>query len=285
MTMNEAVLLVSHGTVSSTGDIPAFLRNVRHGREAPADLAAELRRRYEAIGGSPLDAINVRLAQKLEKVLGVPVRRASRLWKPYVKDVVAELNVERVVVIPLAQHSAHVYGEAAKRDIGDRAQVVCAENWGQRPALLDAFARRASALASKDAALVLTAHSLPKKVIAAGDAYEREVRASAAGVLARVKDAYAETMVAFQSQGPGSDPSEWLGPSLVEALDSLAGRVKKVVFAPIGFLADHVEILYDLDIEAKALAEERGLVYARTESLDDADDFVAVLAGIARELM
>jgi ferrochelatase len=285
MSMKEAVLLVSHGTVSSLDDIPAFLRNVRHGREAPPDLVAELRRRYEAIGGSPLDAINVRLAAQREQALGVPVRRASRLWKPYVKDVVAELDVERVVVIPLAQHSAHVYGEAAKRDIGTAAQVVCAENWGQRPALLDAFARRALAQASKDSALVLTAHSLPKKVIAAGDTYEREVRASAAGVIERVKNAYAENHVAFQSQGPGSDASEWLGPSLVETLDALKGRVKKVVFAPVGFLADHVEILYDLDIEAKALANERGLAYARTESLDDADDFVAVLADIARELL
>ncbi len=283
----QAVLLVSHGTVATLDEIPAFLRNVRHGREAPDELVAELRRRYEAIGGSPLDAINVRLAQKLEATLGVPVRRASRLWKPYVKDVAADLDVERFVVIPLAQHSAHVYGEAAKRELAGR-EVVFAENWGQRPELLDAFARRAAAKASpeaSDAALVLTAHSLPKRVIAAGDAYEREARGSAEGVHARLKDAYAETRVAFQSQGPGSDASEWLGPTLLETIDELAGRVKKVVFAPIGFLADHVEILYDLDIEAKALAEARGLAYARTESLDDADDFVAVLAGIARELM
>ncbi len=241
--MKQAVLLVSHGTVASLGEIPAFLRNVRHGREAPPELVHELTRRYEAIGGSPLDAINVRLAQKLQKVLGVPVRRASRLWKPYVKDVASELDVEKFVVIPLAQHSAHVYGEAAKRDLVPAARVAFAENWGQRPALLDAFAKRAMKHASKDAALVLTAHSLPKRVIAAGDAYEREVRASAEGVLARVGDTYGETRIAFQSQGPGSDASEWLGPTLLETLDALKGKVKEVVFAPIGFLADHVDIL------------------------------------------
>src|SRR2546423_10538409 len=128
--MNQAVLLVSHGTVESTDDLPAFLKNVRHGREAPPELVSELKKRYEAIGGSPLDAISARLASKLEKVLGVPVRRASRLWKPYVKDVVRELgDPKRIAVIPLAQHSAHVYGDAAKRDIGDRAEIVCAENW------------------------------------------------------------------------------------------------------------------------------------------------------------
>ncbi len=293
------VLLVSHGTVESLEDLPAFLRNVRHGREAPPELVTELRRRYEAIGGSPLAAIDDRLAKKLEAELGVPVRHASRLWRPYARDVVAELGIERAIVIPLAQHSAHVYGEAAKRDIGERAQVTCAENWGQRPALLDAFAARARALASADAALVLTAHSLPRRVIAAGDPYEREVRASAARVVERLRGAFADVLVAFQSQGPGSDAAEWLGPTLAEAFDALgarrptvggsadaaADRAKRVVLAPIGFLADHVEILYDLDIEAKAMAESRGLSFARTESLNDADDFVAVLAGIARELL
>ncbi len=290
--MKQAVLLVSHGTVDDLDDLPAFLKNVRHGREAPPELARELRKRYDAIGGSPLDAINVRLAGKLEKKLGVPVRRASRLWKPYVKDVVTELGeLSRVSVIPLAQHSAHVYGAAAKRDLaliwGDRAEVVCAENWGQRADLLDAFARRARALAGKDAALVLTAHSLPTRVIAAGDAYEKETRAAAQGVIDRVGGEFAATRVAFQSQGFGD--GEWLGPGIPETLDALTqsdgGNVKRVVFAPIGFLADHVEILYDLDVEAKALAEERGLAYARAPSLDDSDDFVAILADIAKELL
>ena len=278
--MKQAVLLVSHGTVDRLDDLPAFLRNVRHGREAPAELVSELRRRYDAIGGSPLNAINERIAKKLEAVLAVPVRHASRLWRPYARDAVAGLDIERVVVVPLAQHSAHVYGEAVKRDLAGR-DVVCAENWGQRPALLDAFAKRARALASRDAALVLTAHSLPARVVAAGDPYEREVRASAAGVTERVAGAFAEVKVAFQSQGFGD--GEWLGPGIPETLDALRGKVKRVVFAPVGFLADHVEIRYDLDIEAKSLAESRGLAFSRTESLNDADDFVDVLAGIARE--
>ena len=281
--MTPGVLLVSHGTVEELDDLPAFLANVRHGRAAPPELVAELRRRYAAIGGSPLDAINQRLAEKLERALSIPVRRASRLWRPYVRDVVADWDVERVVVIPLAQHSAHVYAAAAKREIAGK-DVVCAGDWGQRPALLDAFARRALAHASPDAALVLTSHSLPKRVIEAGDAYECEVRASAAGVLARVAGKFAQTAIAFQSQGPGSESSDWLGPSLPEVIDAMNG-VSKLVFAPIGFLADHVEILYDLDVEAKALAQRRGLAYARTESLNDADDLVEVLTELARELL
>lgn len=276
------VLLIGHGTVDDLDDLPAFLKNVRRGREAPPELVRELRHRYEAIGGSPLNAICERVAKKLEGVLGVPVRAASRLWKPYAKDVVGE-STETLVVIPLAQHSSHVYAEAVKGEVA--ARVVAPENWGSEPALLDAFAKRARDVASKDAALLLTAHSLPKSVIAAGDSYEREVRAAAAGVIERVGSEFAETYVAFQSQGPGTDASTWLGPTLTEAFDEIAKRHRRVVVAPVGFLADHVEILYDLDIEAKALAEARGLAFVRTESLDDADDFVAVLAGIAKRLL
>ncbi len=283
MKKKTMVLLIGHGTVDDLADLPAFLKNVRRGREAPPELVAELRHRYEAIGGkSPLDEISARVAKKLEGVLGVPVRAASRLWKPYTKDVV-DPSVERLVVIPLAQHSADVYAEVVRREVD--AEVVAATNWGSDPALLDAFAKRARAVASEDAALVLTAHSLPKSVIAAGDAYEREVRAAAAGVIERVSSEFAETRVVFQSQGPGSDSSEWLGPTFTEAFDEIAKRRRRVVVAPIGFLADHVEILYDIDIEAKTLAEARGLALSRTESLNDADDFIAVLAGIARRLL
>jgi len=170
--------------------------------------------------------------------------------------------------------------------------VKAIENWGQTPALLDAFAARVRAalpasLPARDVGLVLSAHSLPKAVIDAGDPYEREARASAEGVAKRVRDVLPDVWVAFQSQGmskgPGGRPVEWLGPDLPATLDAVAAAGKKhVVLAPIGFLADHVEILYDIDIEAKRLAAERGLSLSRTESLDDADDFVAILADLVR---
>jgi ferrochelatase len=99
-----------------------------------------------------------------------------------------------------------------------------------------------------------------------------------------VRDVFPDVHVAFQSQGAGADAGQWLGPSLPSVLDAIQGKTH-VVVAPIGFLADHVEILYDIDIEAKALAKARGLELSRTESLNDADDFVAILEGIARELV
>ena len=276
--MKQLVLLVHHGTVDRTEDLPAFLKNVRRGREAPPELVAEMKHRYEAIGGSPLQSIASRIAAKLEAALGVPVRAAGRLWHPYPHEV-CEGFEGRVVLIPLAQHSAQVYERAARSELVNR-EVIAAGDWGQMPALLDAFASRARAVALPGAALVLTAHSLPKGV---DDAYERAARTSAVAIADRVRDVFPEFHVAFQSQGAGAGPSTWLGPTLVECFDGLRGR--RVVLAPVGFLVDHVEILYDVDIEAKALAAQRGIELVRTASLNDSDDFVAILRGIAEELL
>jgi ferrochelatase len=132
--------------------------------------------------------------------------------------------------------------------------------------------------------VLFTAHSLPRVVVERGDPYEREVRATAAALAERLGPGV-RTAVAFQSQGFGV-PGEWLGPDLGTALDEIAARGDaRVVFAPVGFLADHVEILYDLDIEAAAMARERGLASVRTPSLNDDDDLIDVLADVARPLL
>lgn len=302
---SQAVLLVSHGTVEDLDDLPAFVTNIRRGHAPPPELLAELRRRYEAIGGgSPLLRTSRSLASKLEARLGVPVRLASRLWHPYPRDVLAELGAERVVVVALAQFSAHVYRDAVVEAAaalraagGPGVAVVSAGNWGGRDDLADAFAKRVRAAAEAlspgeraGATLVLSAHSLPRAVVDAGDPYEREVRAAAAAVARRVADALPDALVCFQSQGmtsgPGGRPAPWLGPTLAEAFDALAARGRThALVAPVGFLADHVEILYDLDIEAKELARARGLGFSRTASLGDDDDMVAVLAAIAAPLL
>jgi ferrochelatase len=289
--MTAAVLLVSHGTVDDLDDLAAFVTQVRRGNPPGAELVAELRRRYEAIGGqSPLNAVNARVARKLEARLGVRTAWANRLWKPYVRDVLAGLaadGVQRVAVVPLAQHSAHVYAEDAKRAAeGTGITVGCAPGWGQSPELHEAFARRIRGVLGAPArtTVVLTAHSLPRVVVERGDPYEREVRASAAAVAERLGP-HVHTAVAFQSQGFGA-PGEWLGPDLVTVLDEAAARGDtRVVFAPIGFLADHVEILYDLDIEAALLARERGLASVRAPSLNDDDDLLDILADVARPLL
>jgi ferrochelatase len=275
--MTDGVLLVSHGTVDRLDDLPAFLANIRRGHAAPPELVAEVRRRYEMIGGSPLNRINAELAARLEARLGIPVRFASRLWHPYPAEALAELKVDRLAAIPLAQYSGHVYAEAVKKV---RPDARCAGNWGEAPELIEAQAESIRPLLKE--ALILSAHSLPRSVIAAGDPYEREFRASCAAIGARL---CVEPVVAFQSQGMGSGV-EWLGPDLAAALDTIKARGQShVVIAPIGFLADHVEILYDIDVEARALAQARGLTLSRAPSLNAGDALVSVLARIARELL
>jgi ferrochelatase len=243
------------------------------------------------------------LASKLAQKLGVRVAWANRLWTPYVRDVLADLardGAKRVAVVPLAQHSAHVYAEDARRAAeGKGVDVACAPNWGNGQKLCDAFAERiVRALTGVSdvarATLVMTAHSLPKAVVARGDPYEDELRKAAAAVAAIVRRRIGHdvrTRVAFQSQGigargPNGEPIEWLGPDLRSVLDEVAERGDRwVVLAPVGFLADHVEILYDLDIEARAMAEERSLGFARAASLNADDDLVDVLADVARPLL
>lgn len=306
--MTTAVVLVAHGTVESLDDLPELLANIRRGHPAPPELLAEVRRRYEAIGGrSPLLDVTRDVAKKLEAALGVPVRVAMRLFHPYPGEVLAELareGVRRVVVVPLAQHSAHVYGDAVKeaaKRAGLDMIVDAVPNWGREPALTRAFANaivreldRVPPDARPRTALVSTAHSLPVSVIEAGDPYEKEVRASAEEVADAVRAqgpknqaAFAEHVVCFQSQGLASpDPNQerrWLGPGLRETFEALKRRGRDhVVLAPIGFLADHVEILYDLDIEAKAWGEELGIVTYRSASLNAGDDLVAALVVVAQ---
>jgi protoporphyrin/coproporphyrin ferrochelatase len=298
--MTQAVLLASHGSIDDLNDLAAFVSTVRRGHPAPDDLVAELRRRYEAVGGSPLNAVNEAVARKLEKRVGFPVEWASRLWKPYVRDVLQKLarrGVDRVAFVPLAQHSAAVYAAAA-RPLAEEARIelACASNWGRSEALSRAFADRVLAAVGSEASsepttVVMTAHSLPRSVIDAGDPYEREVRASAAAIAELVVSRTQWNVrfeVAFQSQGlaGASGANPWLGPDIPTTLDAAKARGdRRVVFAPIGFLADHVEVLYDLDVEARALAADRGLAYARARSLNSDDDFIEVLAGVSLPLL
>jgi len=310
--MKTAILLIAHGTVERLDELPGFLANIRRGHPAPPELVAEVRRRYEAIGGrSPLGDICRALAGKVAERLGVPTRVAMRLWQPYPKEVLEGLlreGVTRIVVLPLAQHSAKVYGEAveaAATELGAKdLEVVCADNWGQEPLLIHAYAQEIRrALAEVPVAdrarttLLMTAHSLPVAVVKAGDPYEREVRASAEAIAREVRSGDHDSLrheVVFQSQGMGTGPGGrprgvsdgWLGPGLEESLTAAAARGDtRIVVAPIGFLADHVEILYDLDIEAHAWARELGLTLTRTRSLNASEGLVDALAKVASPLV
>ena len=301
--MKSAVILTAHGTVENLDDLAPFIANIRRGHAPPASIVDEVRRRYEAIGGkSPLLDHTRTLAKKVEQRLGVPTRIAMRLWHPYPNEVVPALaaeGVDRIAVVPLAQFSSKIYVDAiAKAASETNASIVVKgpPNWGSEEGLVQAQAKRVQdaidALSPEDrknSLILFSAHSLPKFLIDQGDAYEKDFRASVATIVGALGPEAPPHVIAFQSQGmntPGERPVQWLGPELAPTLDDAKARgAKHVIFAPVGFLADHVEILYDLDLEAKHWAEERGLGYSRIRSLNADDDFADVVAGLAKPLL
>ena len=196
------ILLVAHGTVSDLSDLPEFVARIRHGRPAPAGLVEELRRRYEAIGGSPLLRVTEQQARALESKSGLPVLLGMRLWEPSVEAALREAarrGITRLVLLPLAPFSVDVYAAAARRSLdavrselgASTPELVVCEPWGTEPAFIEAQRRALAsslALATRTpySAVMLTAHSLPRAAIRAGDRYQAEVEASAEAVAERL---------------------------------------------------------------------------------------------------
>jgi ferrochelatase len=291
--VSTAVLLSCHGTVESLDDVPGFLANIRRGRPAPPDLVHEVRSRLQQIGGSPLLRITREQAAALSEKIGMRCAIAGRLWAPYPREVLEELareGVREVISLPIAPHSVHVYHasvrEAASHVTSIERVRYCAP-WGLESKLIRAFeacidealARFEEAARSK-VALVLTAHSLPEKIIAAGDPYERDFRAMAGAVADRVRSRVGRVEIAFQSQGATNDV--WLGPDLATTFARLVAEGSpEILVAPIGFLTEHVETLYDLDIDAVQLAKKAGVTrYERAGAPNARAELVEALAAV-----
>ncbi len=298
MIRDTALLFSAHGTVETIDQIPAFLQRIRRGRPTPQAIVDEVTHRYERIGGSPLLRTTRALAALVGEQLGVPAFVGMRLWGPTLEGALTEAReagVKRVISLPLAPQSVHIYHEAlreAAQQVPGAPAIVEVPAWGEEPLLLRAFNHVIDeAIGQLDpedqagAGLILSAHSLPMRVIAMGDPYEQQFRAMAEGVLAQRTDTGRPTRVAFQSQG--MDGGDWLGPDLPRTFADLAAAgVRDVVVASIGFTSDHVETLYDLDIEAPKLAQAAGLRrLVRAPSLNTHPLFVEALAAIARRAM
>ena len=291
MRARDGVLLVAHGTVEDLDDLGEFLARIRGGRPAPPGFVAELRGRYEAIGGSPLLEVTRAQAARLAERLELPVLVGMRLWEPSVEAALEEgsrLGLERLCVVPLAPFSVHVYWQAALRSQAavhargaTTPELVSAPPWGTHPAFVRAQAELVSQHASADARIVLTAHSLPIVALRSGDPYERLVRESARAIGAELGRPYE---LAFQSQGEGS--AEWLGPDLASTLRRAHDEgASRVAIAPIGFLGEHVETLYDLDIEARQIARGLGLDFERVPALGTAPGLIDALEDLFRAAM
>ncbi|HEX6738802.1 MAG TPA: ferrochelatase [Vicinamibacteria bacterium] len=288
--LTKAVLLMAHGTPDSLDEMPEYLAHVRGGRLPSPELVKEMRHNYAAIGGrSPLTDRTRDQAVALAGVLAgqAAVYVGMRNWTPFIADALrlaAEDGIQEIVALPLAPQystlSVGKYRQAVERAQLPGITVSFVDSWHAHPDLLEAFAEKVRAAAPQEGeAVIFTAHSLPERVIAEGDPYADQVAATAQGVAERA--GVREYTQAWQSAGRTEEP--WLKPSLEERLGELADRgVTQALVVPVGFVADHTEILYDIDVQAQAFARERSLALRRTESLNAAPTFIRALADIVR---
>lgn len=279
------VLLMAHGTPSSLDEMPEYLTRVRGGRPPSPELVAEMRHNYEAIGGrSPLTSLTLDQGAALHARFGgrVPVAVGMRNWTPYLAEAVDQLSragVSRIVAIPLAPQfstlSVAKYYEAAGAAIPDGMPLERVDSFHAHPLLVAAFAARVrEAAPAPDEEVVFTAHSLPVRVIAGGDRYGVEVAETARVVAAAcgIRRYYR----AFQSAGRTPEP--WMGLDLGEFIRHRAARgTKRFLIVPIGFVCDHTEILFDIDVQAASVARDLGVSLRRTASLNDSPRFIDLL--------
>jgi protoporphyrin/coproporphyrin ferrochelatase len=296
--MTTGVLVMAYGTPTTPDDVEAYYTRIRHGRAPTPELLAELSERYRRIGGtSPLAERTAAQVTALEAQLAsrspgaFDVRFASKYEPPLIEDVApgfAADAVTRVVGLVLAPHSSSMstdqYMARARASLGPGVSFTEIGAWWDAPGFLELIARRVhDALAQipherlATTQVIFSAHSLPEKILAAGDDYPEQLRASAEGA-ARIAGV-ASWDLAWQSAGRTADP--WIGPDILDVLRAKAAvGVTDVVSCPIGFVSDHLEVLYDIDVQAQDVAHQVGVHLVRTASLNDDPSFISVLADL-----
>jgi ferrochelatase len=280
-------------------DIPAYLLDIRGGRETPQHLIDEITERYVAIGGSsPLLAITTSAAARLSELLGLPVYVGMRHWHPYIKDVVVRMasdGVEHIVAICMAPHYSAMSIGAYKKHLNEALEIVEQDihvdfipHWGTQEAYLQGLADNiAEALErfaeqERDSVMVVfTAHSLPEMILEYGDPYDAQVHETASLLAERLGLADGRWTFSYQSAARTGTP--WLGPQIEDFVVELAARGhKNLIVAPVGFIADHVEVLYDIDIGVQKIAAAHGLCVERPTMLNDSEPLVAALADLVQ---
>ena len=296
--MNQGVLLLAHGAPERVEDVPQYLSYVRSGRPVSPHVLKEVTERFAAIGGcSPLLRWTRVQAEALENLLGIPVFFGMRNWNPFIRetmDQVRESGIDRLAAVCLAPQYAELSvglymkrTEEAVRDAGVTAQLLWARSYHDEPLLIEAFAEKLTDHKERwsvpqELRFLFTAHSLPEKALAGGDPYDRETRRTAALVAERA--GVTDWDFAYQSQGMTED--RWLGPTVESCLDRYAeAGVKEVVIDPIGFVCDHVEILYDVDMGFRDYAATKGITVTRPESLNGSPTFTRALAEVAKRCL
>jgi len=293
-----AILLMAYGTPENESDIEPYLADIRRGRPVSQEFIQELKQRYRRIGGrSPLLDITKAQASALERILHEQGFSSARTyigmkhWHPYIKEVVPEIlrnGHERMIALTLAPHFSNMsiggYKVALEEALGRDSPIKTTfiESWHHSPlyhkAVAEKIKKALSNFYSQNVHVIFTAHSLPERILKMKDPYPEQLNASCAAVAKIV--GLEKWMFAYQSAGETSE--KWLGPDLLEALHEISGKTDnaQVLVVPIGFVADHLEILFDIDVEAQEYARKLKITLNRTESMNATPTFIAALADV-----
>jgi ferrochelatase len=274
---------MAYGSPADEAGIEPYFTHIRGGRPPSKEALAELIDRYRAIGGSPLAEITRAQAAALERQLGLPVFAGFKHEPPFIAGAAAEARaagVSRLIGLPLAPHYAEMSLGAYRHALAEAwdGELVFIPGFHDHPAFVAAVQTLlAEALVEgRPDRLFFTAHSLPARILEAGDGYLDRLLESCRLVASGLD--LPEWEFAFQSASTTGEP--WLGPDLLDAIERSGAR--SVLVCPIGFVADHLEVLYDLDLEAKEFASRRGIDLRRTASFNDREEFVEALAAVVR---
>jgi ferrochelatase len=288
-----AVLLLAHGSPESPDQVPEFLSSVTGGRSLPPAVVEEIRHRYSLIGFSPLACWTLLQADQLSQSLEMPVFVGMRNWKPFIDDAVkaiAEAGFERVVAICLAPQNSRtsvgLYRKSVTSGESLPFELDFIEEWHDQPLLIKAFAEKlrsgwnkANEESGAKLPIIFTAHSVPERTITDGDPYERQAKETAELVAQHARIEPGDWTFAFQSQGMSG--GAWIGPTVEDTIRNLKANGRRGVFIhPIGFVCDHVEVLYDIDIAFKQFAQNEGMWLWRAESLNGSKMLTAALSEI-----
>jgi ferrochelatase len=280
------VLVMAYGSPAGEAGIEDYFAHIRGGLKPPADALEELKARYRAIGDSPLTAITRAQAAAIGDQLGLPAFVGMKHAAPFVADGAAEARragVQRLVGLPLAPHFAEMSLGAYRRSLEKSwdGELIFVRGFHDHPAFIRAVQRLLSESLEESwpQRLFFTAHSLPARIVAEGDGYHDRLLESCRLVEAGMK--LPDWEFAFQSASSTGEP--WLGPDLLSAIERSGAR--DVLVCPIGFVADHLEILYDLDVEAQAFARLHGIKLRRTASFNTRPDFIAAMAQVVSDMI
>ena len=282
--MSDAVVLMAYGSPERVSDVPAYYADIRGGRAIAPEHLADLVERYRRLGiedSNPLNEITERTRAALSERMGLPVYTGMKHWTPHIADAAEEAIAEgahRIAGLVLAPHYSHLsidgYRAQLERAVDGRADLTFIDSWHDQPLFIDVLADK---VRGTHAHVVFTAHSLPARILEEGDPYKDQLLetsrlvAEAAGVR--------DWSFSFQSESPTGEP--WLGPDILDHLEALhAQGVDHVLVCPVGFVSDHLEIRWDIDVEAREKATALGMRLERIDMPNDDAAFIGVLAAI-----